>query len=280
MGINVAQLESKLKLMNSPQLPIRDDIREIIIECMAISPQERPDFTAIKRRLSRMLQRDETNRASDREDIERIRTANGKAVVYRVLNDTQYARDVLQEGLTAGSPMVPTATAVEHVKSDKNVPKSPYISTTLSPDWALYYFAKQMLAAPYETCLIVSIDLDKLPDSCKVHWLNMPETRRRLGFGDSAGVVAKNFATSAYEVLIEPAATDPVPLSAITDVYSVKDMSLTENVRLFDKLKEGLQEIVNKKDGSTRLKYMSFNDWANRVADFKRCGFGYTCTFT
>ena len=56
-------------------------------------------------------------------------------------------------------------------------------------------------------------------------------------------------------------------------------MSLTENVRLFDKLKEGLQEI-SKKDGSTRLKYMSFNDWTNRVAEFKRCGFGYTCTFT
>ena len=107
----------------------------------------------------------------------------------------------------------------------------------------------------------------------------MPETRKRLGFDGGAGAVAKNFATSAYEVLIEPAATDPVPLSAIMDVYRVQDMSLTENVRLFDKLKEGLQEI-SKKDGSTRLKYMSFNDWTNRVAEFKRCGFGYTCTFT
>ena len=83
-----------------------------------------------------------------------------------------------------------------------------------------------------------------------------------------------------YSQRTSAAATDPVPLSAITDVYRVQDMSLTENVRLFDKLKEGLQEIVSKKDGSTRLKYMSFNDWTNRVAEFKRCGFGYTCTFT
>jgi serine/threonine protein kinase len=262
-GVDVAVLESRL---GAPPLTFQcaEDIPVMISDCRESSPQARPDFTAIKLKLWSVLQRYKANSTTDRADIEFIRSANRKAVVFRVLNDTQYARDVLHEGLTAGSPIAPSATAVEHVKMDRFVPKSPYISTTMSEDWALYYFAKQKLVKPYETCLIICIDLDMLPLTCKVHSLNREETRTRLGFGEVAGRVAQNFAASAYEVLLEPAATHPVPLSAITAVYGVQDMLLTENVRLFDKLKEGL-----KKDG----KYMSYKDWSTSVADFKRFGY-------
>ena len=275
LGVPAVELESRLK---SPlTFQCTDSIRNLIGDCMEYSPQERPDFTAIKLKLSSMLQRDNKNRTADRADIGFIRhsSATGKAVVFRVLNDTQYARDILQEGLTAGSPFDQTTSAVEHVKDDRNVPKSRYISTTVSAEWALYYFAKMKLVKPYETCLIVCIDLDKLPITCKVHWLNRPDTRTRLGFGEGAGTVAKNFAQSAYEVLIEPAAMQPVPLAAITTVYRAQDMLLTENVCLFDKLKEGLL-VGGKKDG----KYMGYNDWSNKIAEFKRFGYRYTCTCT
>ena len=278
LGVTVEELESRLKL---PSLPLRctDNIRHMISNCMQDSPQARPDFTEIKLELSDMLQRGNTNLPTGRADIEFIRHTNGKAIVFRVLNDTQYARDILHEGLTAGSPFDQTTSAVEHVRYDKKVPKSRYISPTMSAEWALYYFAKMKLEK-HDTCLIVCIDLDKLPTTCKVHSLTNPETRTRLGFVG----MAKNFATSAYEVLIEPAATQPVPLAAITTVYKVQDMLLTENVCLFDKLKEGLisHTCSDKCSPSCKkdAKYMGYNDWSTKIAALKRLGYRYTCTCT
>ena len=47
LGIDVKQLESKLKLMISSPLPFQcsDDIQDMINNCMAISPLERPNST-------------------------------------------------------------------------------------------------------------------------------------------------------------------------------------------------------------------------------------------
>lgn len=249
-------------VMNSDSSSLRctREVATLLTRCLHELPKKRPGFATIKLKLSEQIRSRRTNFMKiGRADIEVIRQSKGGPFVYRVLKAT----DVLCEGLKAGNPFNQDVTAVDHVSRESNVRKSRFISTTLDSTWALWYYAKKK-ATLHEQCLIVRIDLDKLPQSCLVHSLNSPATRERLRFKEPGfGSMPANFGTNAFEVLLEPAAMEPVPLDAIVEVYQMRDILLTENIRLFAKLDEGHQG---------GKKYLSFKDWNDKIGQFARFG--------
>ena len=117
-----------------------------------------------------------------------ITVGNDKqSVVYRVLRKDENPLN----GLKAKNP-TRGMTVEGHVTSGSRNNGSQFISTTTDIKVAKEYAKK-------DSCIIVEIDLKKLPDSVNVYDLSTTSGRNKY----LKGVMARNFASKSREVLLE-----------------------------------------------------------------------------
>ena len=227
---------------------------------------DRPSFSEIAQEMAALMRKRAENIAM-RGDIERIRVKERSppsVIVYRVLDVT----DRPEEGLKAGNPADLSILPYQHVERTSVSRRSSYISTTLDPDWAMWWFAKSKFTHAGQSwpgAEIVAIDLDKLPH-CNVLDVSDPDgVRRHMPVASVPR--GKECSVSASEVLLQPTSpleqlsTPFVPASAIVGVYRIRDMALTEKKTLYGRLEEG--KVGSGAEGA--VQYMDFAKWRDKI---------------